>query len=262
MSARAATPAGRRKAASRTARAGSRAQAPRKTGAPRASTSPKTRPGRGRPARGAKVAKGRRPTRPRAGRLREAGLSGRKSQEPARSRPVLRAGWVRWIAVAVLVLAVAYFAWFRHSSLVTGSSASSQGPSVTGPVALVRAGGEAVPVAADGRILRTSAAKGSGSLPQISVDRIPAGGRLGGAPLAEARVVGAAPGPLRHLIDGVDSDASNGVVLRMRGGLELRFGDASAVGPKWAAAAAVLADRRLTAARYIDVRVPRRPAVG
>jgi cell division protein FtsQ len=130
------------------------------------------------------------------------------------------------------------------------------------PVVVARAAGEAVPVAADGTILRQGAAHRRGGLPSIAVDRIPSGARLHGAPRAEALIIGAAPRPLRREIDGVADIGSSGVTVRMRGGIELRFGSANAAVAKWAAAAAVLADRRLTAARYVDVRVPGRPAIG
>ena len=48
----------------------------------------------------------------------------------------------------------------------------------------------------------------------------------------------------------------------MRGGIELRLGTRDRVDQKWAAVAAILADRHLTSLSYIDVRVPDRPAVG
>ena len=53
-----------------------------------------------------------------------------------------------------------------------------------------------------------------------------------------------------------------GVTATMHGGIELRFGTAGAARAKWAAAAAILADRRLETLAYVDVRVPQRPAVG
>jgi len=130
------------------------------------------------------------------------------------------------------------------------------------PAAIARAGGQAVPVAADGTILRGSAAGGAAGLPVIAVTRIPSGPRLSGAPLAEARVVGAAPRPLPREIQAVADGGPNGVTVRMPGDIELRFGSATAAGSKWAAAAAILADPRLTAAQYLDLRVPGRPAIG
>ena len=52
------------------------------------------------------------------------------------------------------------------------------------------------------------------------------------------------------------------MTIDLHGGIQIRFGSASAAPTKWAAAAAVLADRRLGSLAYIDVRVPKRPAVG
>ena len=51
-------------------------------------------------------------------------------------------------------------------------------------------------------------------------------------------------------------------MLTLRGGIPVRFGDDSAAGAKWRAAAAVLADPKLDALTYLDVRVPERPAIG
>jgi cell division protein FtsQ len=129
------------------------------------------------------------------------------------------------------------------------------------PVVIARSPKQAVPVAADGTILKGTAV-GAAGMPSIALDRMPAGPRLSGAPLAEARVVGSAPSPLRREVDAVSFSSSNGVTVRIRGGIDLRFGGASVAAAKWAAAAAILADRRLTAARYIDLRVPERPAIG
>ena len=48
----------------------------------------------------------------------------------------------------------------------------------------------------------------------------------------------------------------------MEGGFRIEFGSSELPGRKWAAAAAVLADRGLHSLTYIDVRIPTRPAVG
>jgi hypothetical protein len=52
------------------------------------------------------------------------------------------------------------------------------------------------------------------------------------------------------------------VAVNLHGGIQLRFGTPAAARAKWAAAAAVLADKRVTTLSYIDVQVPKRPAVG
>ncbi len=75
-------------------------------------------------------------------------------------------------------------------------------------------------------------------------------------------MIGAAPAPLLPLIAGASVSGDYGVVVEMRGGIVLRFGTRDRAGQKWAAIAAILADRQLTSLSYVDVRVPDRPAVG
>jgi cell division protein FtsQ len=53
-----------------------------------------------------------------------------------------------------------------------------------------------------------------------------------------------------------------GVLVTMRGGIQLRFGTGGNRAGQWAAAAAVLADPALTSLTYVDLRVPQRPAAG
>jgi cell division protein FtsQ len=48
----------------------------------------------------------------------------------------------------------------------------------------------------------------------------------------------------------------------MRRGPELIFGSATRLAAKWAAASAVLADRKARGATYVDLRLPERPAAG
>ena len=102
----------------------------------------------------------------------------------------------------------------------------------------------------------------SGDLPELRVDSPPASGRLGGDALQEALTIGAAPAPLRALVAKATMSSDYGVVLTMRGGIEMRFGTGADADAKWAAAAAILADPNVTSLSYIDVRVPERPAVG
>ena len=75
---------------------------------------------------------------------------------------------------------------------------------VTGrpPVLMASAGGPAVPVAADGTVLHGVDASAAG-LPAIEVESVPVKGALEGEPLALAEVAGAAPEPLRPLIEGL-----------------------------------------------------------
>jgi cell division protein FtsQ len=131
------------------------------------------------------------------------------------------------------------------------------------PAALARGSDRTVAVAADGTVLPGVEASGKGSdgLPEINADRVPASGRLDGEALAQALVAGAAPEPLRELIETI-SYRRDGVEVVMKGGLPIRFGEGSRAAAKWAAAAAVMADPKLDVLTYLDVRVPARPAVG
>ncbi|MGH2924515.1 MAG: cell division protein FtsQ/DivIB, partial [Solirubrobacterales bacterium] len=226
---------------------------------------------------------------------------------------------LRWLIVLATIagaLAIAYFAWFRDSSLVAvhdvkveGVSSSDKGlivkdlthaarqmttlhvqtdrllgsvkgaPSVESvtadpsfphgltihvterpPVLVAVKGDRRVPVASDGSVL--PGIKVGSALPALKVDSVPRSGRLAGAALAEALAIGAAPAPLRPLIEGASRSSDYGVVVDLRDGIELRFGGASGLDAKWAAVAAILADPQVTALTYIDARVPDRPAVG
>jgi cell division protein FtsQ len=129
------------------------------------------------------------------------------------------------------------------------------------PRLVLRGGGSEVPVAADGTLLESVPYPEEG-LPVLEVDQLPPGGELGGEPLEQALIAGAAPEPLRPLIENLDHSDEHGVVITMRGGIPVRFGSGADAGSKWAAAAAVLADPKLDVATYVDVRVPERPAVG
>lgn len=118
-----------------------------------------------------------------------------------------------------------------------------------------------LPVAGDGTILRGLPVEGR--LPEIE-----ARGKLGGdrlsdpAALHAARVAGGAPMALRGRLERVDVRAEQGIVVEMRDGPELIFGDARHVRAKWIAAVRVLADPKAAGASYIDVRLPGRPAAG
>ena len=326
MSRDAATPAGRRRAVARagparapTSRAepfSPPAQEPSKPAAKPQRTAGKTERTAAKTARTA--AKRRRPKTPR-----------RRAARPS-ARRIVGGAWRlirgtgslrRRLAIyagVVLVLAVAYFAWFRDSSLVSvedvrveglaGGAANPAAAALTGaakemttldvdaarldevaaqfpeiasvsadpafphgmtirvvdrpPVLLAGDGPRTVPVAGDGTLLVGDQPPKQPELPTVAVHPLPASGRLGGTALQEARVAGAAPTPLRRELVGLSFSHDEGVIATMHGGIHLRFGTASAARAKWAAAAAVLADRRLTTLAYVDVRVPQRPAVG
>ncbi len=129
------------------------------------------------------------------------------------------------------------------------------------PVLVAEIGGDQIPVAGDGTLL-PAVDIAEGSLPKVTVDGAAAGGRISGGPLEIARVVGAAPQPLRELVTGVAWKGEQGVQVKLEGGIPLIFGGAVAAREKWDAASAVLADKTIEILSYIDLRVPERPAVG
>jgi cell division protein FtsQ len=124
------------------------------------------------------------------------------------------------------------------------------------PAALV--GG--LPVAGDGTILRGIPVEGS--LPKIGTSA-PHGNRLTDpSALHAARVAGTAPMALRPRLESIEMRGEDGIVVQMRDGPELIFGDATRARAKWIAATRVLADPEAEGASYIDVRLPGRPAAG
>ncbi len=127
------------------------------------------------------------------------------------------------------------------------------------PAVLVKAGGEAIPAAADGTLLTGVAAPDG--LPVIDVSEPPGGKTLTGEAREQAVVAGAVPGELRPLIERVDSTDDHGVDVTLRGEIPVYFGDSANAAAKWAAAAAVMADPELDYARCVDVRIPARPSV-
>jgi cell division protein FtsQ len=214
-------------------------------------------------------------------------------------------------------LAIAYFAWFRHSSFVAVDNVKVEGVSssdreqitaaltkaadgmttldvdasklasaVSGfpavasvtahpdfphgltvevterrPVLIASDGDHDVAVAADGSVLGGLSLDGL-ELPTLQVDELPGAGSLDGTALHEARVVGAAPGALRPLIEDVTTTDDDGIVATLQGGIDVRFGTESKADAKWVAAAAVLADPQVTTLEYVDVQIPSRPAIG
>jgi cell division protein FtsQ len=125
------------------------------------------------------------------------------------------------------------------------------------PAALV----DGLPVAGDGTILRGLPVEGS--LPKIEARGSLQGNRLTDTvALHAARVAGGAPAALRPRLELIEMRADDGLVVQVRDGPELIFGDAKRVHAKWIAATRVLADPEAEGASYIDVRLPGRPAAG
>jgi hypothetical protein len=131
----------------------------------------------------------------------------------------------------------------------------------TAAIAAIGTGSSAVGVSAEGAVLSWLPPPKESSLPLLPLSRPPASGHLTGTALQQARVLGAAPAPLRpHLKS--SSYGETGVDVELRTGVELRFGDASEAARKWSAAAAVLADPSVTALDYVNLSVPGRPGIG
>lgn len=129
------------------------------------------------------------------------------------------------------------------------------------PVAAVLMDGHPVAVAPDGSLLRDTG--DAGRLALLPLDVPPGGERVTTAiARREIGLLLAAPAVLRAQIARVTLSGAHGMVALVRGGPALYFGGPSRLVAKWAAVAAVLADRTSAGARYVDVRVPERPAAG
>lgn len=163
----------------------------------------------------------------------------------------------RWLLVLgllfVLVLA-GYWFGLREKRV----EAHLQVPRAT---AIIGSGSEAVAVGANGEILTWLPLSEDLQLPSLPLSVPPKNGKLAGPVLQQARVLGAAPATLRPYIES-SYYGESGVDVKLRSGIELRFGDASQASTKWKAAAAVLADPSITALDYVDLHAPSRPAVG
>ena len=129
------------------------------------------------------------------------------------------------------------------------------------PAATARIGGDELPIAADGTVLRGLPVEDLGALPSLSLAGEPRRGRLLGADVEQARVLGAAPKSILGYVDESYADAA-GVAVRLDGGVELRFGTSARAEENWRAATAVLSDPALGPLDYVDLSAPRRPAVG
>jgi cell division protein FtsQ len=128
------------------------------------------------------------------------------------------------------------------------------------PVARVNVGSGEVAVADDGTLL-PAVVTDDLHLPTLEADPPESAARLDGSGIEQAAVLGAAPEPLRPLVEGIAA-TSEGIEVRLEGGISLRFGDPSRAVAKWAAAARILADPGIGSLTYIDLRSPTRPAVG
>jgi cell division protein FtsQ len=127
------------------------------------------------------------------------------------------------------------------------------------PVGALTAGHRSVPVAADGTLLPQGRSR---SLPAVPVAAVPTGPRLTDpAALRALRVLAAAPPRLRARVDEL-GNGKGGLRATLRGGGTVVFGATNLLPAKWMAAAAVLRDPSAHGAKYLDVRIPRRPVAG
>ena len=131
------------------------------------------------------------------------------------------------------------------------------------PAMLVSAGGEQVPAAADGTLLRGVEVSDDDHLPVLELGKLPPGRQ----PRRRPARSGARPGRRPGAPAAADrEDRRRRRVRRSRSPCAAGSPCDSAAGAgaadKWAAAAAVLADPKLDGLTYVDVRVPERAAAG
>jgi cell division protein FtsQ len=128
-------------------------------------------------------------------------------------------------------------------------------------VAALLVGGTRTALAADGTVLGTSLL--SSSLPTVADDVAPGvGSRLSNPLVRQAlELLGAAPPALDHLAAKAYF-GPRGLMVQMRDGLVVYFGDARRPHAKWLSLASVLAEKSSAGAIYVDVRLPGRPAAG
>jgi cell division protein FtsQ len=127
------------------------------------------------------------------------------------------------------------------------------------PVAALTAGSRHVAVASDGTLLPGERTR---ALPAIPVRALPTGERLtNAAGLRAVAILAAAPASMRARVDGL-AKGKGGLRATLRGGGTVVFGAPTLLAAKWLAAAAVLRDPSAKGARYLDVRIPRRPVAG
>jgi len=129
------------------------------------------------------------------------------------------------------------------------------------PVAFIRASGQETAVSADGYLLAGTDFDAK-ALPRIE-GAAAHGVRLDDDAAAQAMILGATPAPLRnHITASTWDDQRGGVVVDLKNGPEVRFGDGSRAQDKWQAAVAVLSSDDRGSPSYLDVSVPDRPVSG
>jgi cell division protein FtsQ len=128
------------------------------------------------------------------------------------------------------------------------------------PVAALAIGDRRIPVTGGGILLRGISA--DRDLPTVRVSKAITGERVTDrGVLGALKVARAAPGPLLHAAAEVGVQP-RGVVVQLKDGPDLVFGDGEEASEKWTAAARVLAEPSAAGATYLDLRVPGRVAAG
>jgi cell division protein FtsQ len=195
--------------------------------------------------------------------VRISGLHGpQAAQIEARLRIAARRMTTMDFNSAALRAAVADFPVVKALQVSTGFPHAVRIRVIERPaIATLLAGGEHTALAADGTALGTQLA--SSSLPLLSGSLAPLPGQRvsDGEVRAAVSVLAAAPATLARYVARVYS-SPEGLTVVMRNGLLVYFGDASRPRAKWLSLASVLADPGSSGARYVDVRVPERPAAG
>jgi cell division protein FtsQ len=128
------------------------------------------------------------------------------------------------------------------------------------PVGALEAGGRTIAAAGDGTVLHDVP---TASLPVITVPGLPGGSQVSAGPALQAlALLSLTPRRMLSRIARVGTQAPHGLVVELRSGPSIYFGDASEPAAKWVAATEVLADPTSAGAAYIDVTDPARPAAG
>lgn len=134
--------------------------------------------------------------------------------------------------------------------------------------AIVMPGSGKVPIAGNGTLM--PGGKTAAPVPEI---RIPGAARTGRNGTAAARltddraqpllrVAATAPPALLRRATAIERRRGEGIVVVLKTGPRVMFGDATQLAAKWRAAAGVLASTSAQGAAYVDVRLPQRPVAG
>ena len=137
------------------------------------------------------------------------------------------------------------------------------------PVAAIDIPGSGrVPIAGNGTLMPGH--RGAGAVPHVKLQGSAQVGRRGAAAasvsderaVALVRVAATAPPALLRSAGTIEQRRGEGIVVTLRNGPRLIFGDASRLRDKWLAASGVLASKDAQGASYVDVRLADRPVAG